>query len=382
MRVFRRAIPEAQRPAFLRRLLERVPDGIPRDRIAVYPSFAVEYAWRLARARTPSERTRTYLWAGQRFCDLVLARGFDAATAIYAYNTAGREALEAGRSQGRLCVVEQTIAPPLVEHRLLREEAARFPGWEALPPDDVLLDALMERHRAEWEAADLVLCGSEFVRDSVVECGGPAHCTKVVPYGVELDFGARPAERPPGPLRVLTVGTVGLRKGIPYVLEAARRLRKLAELRLVGAIGGLLPQAVRELRGATELTGSVPRSLVRDHYVWADVFLLPSLCEGSATVSYEALAAGIPVVTTPNAGSVIRDGTEGFVVPIRDVDAIVERIELLAKDRALLAHLGRHAAARAREFTVERYRDRLMAALFPLRRKERIAAGAPEGASA
>jgi glycosyltransferase involved in cell wall biosynthesis len=93
------------------------------------------------------------------------------------------------------------------------------------------------------------------------------------------------------------------------------------------------------------------------------VFLLASICEGSATVCYEALAAGLPVVTTPNAGSVIRDGIDGFIVPIRDGPAIAGRLRLLAGDRERLSWMSANATARSREFTVEKYGDRLVGAI-------------------
>jgi len=98
-------------------------------------------------------------------------------------------------------------------------------------------------------------------------------------------------------------------------------------------------------------------------YGWADVFLLPSLCEGSATVIYEALGYGLPVVCTPNAGSVVRDGLEGFIAPVRDATAIARRIEELAQDVELRARMSAQAKARAVEFTVAAYGQRLLAAL-------------------
>jgi glycosyltransferase involved in cell wall biosynthesis len=91
--------------------------------------------------------------------------------------------------------------------------------------------------------------------------------------------------------------------------------------------------------------------------------VFPSLCEGSATVTYEALAAGLPVITTPHAGSVVRDGREGFVVPIRDVDALAARIDLLAGDPELVAQMSRAARQRSREFSWPRYGERLVSAL-------------------
>jgi glycosyltransferase involved in cell wall biosynthesis len=109
-----------------------------------------------------------------------------------------------------------------------------------------------------------------------------------------------------------------------------------------------------------ELTGAIPRSEIIGPYTWADVFLLPSICEGSATVIYEALAAGIPVICTANAGSVVRDGIEGFIVPIRDHQAIIDKVELLATNPELRYEMSKNAKVRASEFTLDRYGQRLL----------------------
>ena len=93
------------------------------------------------------------------------------------------------------------------------------------------------------------------------------------------------------------------------------------------------------------------------------MFVLPTLCDSFALVQLEAMACGVPVITTPNCGSVVRDGVDGFIVPIRDADAIADKVELLLTDRALRQRMGRNARARAREFTWGRYGERLLGAL-------------------
>ena len=104
-----------------------------------------------------------------------------------------------------------------------------------------------------------------------------------------------------------------------------------------------------------------------DEFLRADVFVLPTLCEGFALAHLEAMACGVPVVTTPNCGSVVRDGVDGFIVPIRDAEALAEKIELLVTDRELRTRLGHNARERAREFTWDRYGQRLFAAFERLR---------------
>ncbi len=152
-------------------------------------------------------------------------------------------------------------------------------------------------------------------------------------------------------------------KGIRYLLEALRVLdTRQIGARLVGPIMASA-EALARYRRYCSLLGPVPRSAVREHYQWADVFVLPSICEGSATVTYEALACGLPVITTPNAGSVVRDGIDGFIVPIRDAEAIAEKLDLLASNPKLLAEMSLNARERALEFSWERYGERLVRAV-------------------
>jgi glycosyltransferase involved in cell wall biosynthesis len=357
-----RAVPARWRPAGLRKLLGRVPVGVPARKIRAFTSFGWAYRRRLAACR-PAEQTAVYLWAGRRFCELVLRHGLGRAAGVYTFNIAGLEVLRQARRLGLRAVTEQTIAPRAVEQALLEEERGRFPGWEGEAPGGDGLAEYCARERAEWSEADLVVCGSEFVRQTVAGCaaGAAGRCV-VVPYGTDQRFTVAGRGPHGGPLRVLTVGAVGLRKGSPYVLEAARRMKGRAHFRMVGAVAAS-DTAARDLRAHVEVVGAVPRSEILAHYAWADVFLLPSLCEGSATVTYEAMACGLPVVCTPNTGSTVRDGVEGFLVPVRDPDAVAGRLDWLAGSAGLLSRMAKAARERAGEFTLAKYSERLRAAL-------------------
>jgi glycosyltransferase involved in cell wall biosynthesis len=128
------------------------------------------------------------------------------------------------------------------------------------------------------------------------------------------------------------------------------------------------PYARELLSSHLSLLGEVPRAEIHRQFAWADVFLLPSICEGSATVCYEALSHGLPVITTENSGSVVRDQVDGFIVPIRDAESIADRVERLADDADLRARMSGNALARASEFTLEKYGERLLEALRQTRR--------------
>lgn len=356
------AMPDALQPKGLKRLLGRVPESVPQRSITAFTNFGLKYQRRRVSAKSPTEMTNSHLWAGKRFCEMVLAKGLFGAAGVYTFNSAGLELLSAAREQGMRAVMEQTIAPREIEAQLLQQEHERFPGWELPLGEDTAEEEFVARERAEWAVADLILCGSEFVKESIAACGGPVAKCCVVPYGVDSRFAPTERKAHGGPLRVLSVGAVGLRKGSPYVLGAAKALTGQAEFRMVGNVE-VQSHARKSLDSALVLTGAVPRSEIQQHFAWADVFLLPSLCEGSATVVYEALAAGLPVVCTPNTGSVVRDGVDGFIVPIRDVQAIADALMKFVSNPQTLQIMGTNSKLRATEFTLDHYQQRLTGAL-------------------
>ena len=354
--------PTQLRPGAIQKILNRAPKDVPANRIRANTRLGLAYSRANRKTRTELDRIRVFSQVNQRFGDWVARQDWAGAESIFVYNTAALEILREARRRGVRGVMEQTIAPFASERQLLADERRHFPAWEPDSPIAPELDRFAERECDEWDLASLIVCGSEFVRDNIVKCGGASERCVVVPYGVDSRFEVPHRPRHGGPLRVLTVGTVGLRKGTPYAIQAAKQMRGRAVFRWVGPVK-MDPAAMSELGDDVEFTGAVPRSEIIAQYAWADAFLLPSLCEGSATSTYEALTAGLPVVCTANCGSVIRDGMEGFLVPIRDPNAICRRLDELAADPERREVMGRQARARAAEFDFEAYARNLLLAL-------------------
>jgi glycosyltransferase involved in cell wall biosynthesis len=150
------------------------------------------------------------------------------------------------------------------------------------------------------------------------------------------------AKSQPG-FRAIYAGALSLRKGIPDLLEAARRAS--VELWLVGPRTSEVEPFLREYSGSYLHHGAVAQVRLRELYREADVFVIASVEEGLAMVIAQALACGLPVICTTNTGgdALVRDGVNGFVVPIRDPDAIAARLELVRGDPARLAAMQRAA---------------------------------------
>jgi glycosyltransferase involved in cell wall biosynthesis len=210
------------------------------------------------------------------------------------------------------------------------------------------------REEKIYAVADVITVPSAFAARSFFEEGVPAEKVRVIPYGVRLEQFVRTGEPPNSKDRfeVLFAGSVGLRKGVPYLLQAFARLQHSGKrLRIAGSLHpdietvlGRLPQE------NVELLGSVSQSRLAELMSTSHVMVLPSIEEGLALVQGQALACGCPVLASTNTGGedLFTDGVEGFIVPVRDVEALADRMQRLADDPALQQRMSEAALRRVR----------------------------------
>jgi glycosyltransferase involved in cell wall biosynthesis len=359
-------IPGEWRPSALRHLLDRQERALSSNKVTAFNWLGLAYALALKRARNEEGVEECYFKYGERFCELILRHSFENIDGVYAFEGAALPLFLRAQKLGITKILEKCSAPQQLDYELVAAERLLWEGWEPPYPNREVFQKRIDLEQSEWKAADAIICGSDFVSRGLAQLGVAPEKLHTVPYGVKPPTFSAPRQPWDGrrPLRLLFVGGVSLRKGVQYFYEAIKKVAcKQVSARIVGPLIVQLPYQ-RLLAEVAELTGQVPRQEVIRHYQWADVFVFPSICEGSATVTYEALAAGLPVITSPNAGSVVRDGVEGFLVPIRDAEALAAKIELLLQDRDLLAQMSQNAQARSRDFNWERYEERLVSALL------------------
>lgn len=229
-----------------------------------------------------------------------------------------------------------------------------FPKYFGFGPDHL---------QAEYEAAEYLILESEFTRETFLTRGFPASKLVLLPRGVDTArFRPPDRPRPHRPFRVVFFGPVGVRKGARHLLDAWSKLKlRDAELVLLGSIQADL-RAVAERFAAADPTIRFV-GFVKDYlrfYLGSSVFVLPSLSEGSAKTTYEAMACGLPVIVTPNAGSVARDGEDGFLVPPRDSEALQQKLLALYEDPQMREEMGRSARRRIEAFTWDAHRRKLL----------------------
>lgn len=222
---------------------------------------------------------------------------------------------------------------------------------------------LLERERflEEYELASLVVVLSEKAAESFRVAGFPDEKLFYLPRGVDIER-FKPGTRPPI-FRAIFSGALIERKGIHHLLEAWHRLNlRDAELWLLGSVHEeAKPHLKRFGRENVRVLG-FKRDL-ESYLNQGSVYVFPSRLEGSAKTIYEAAASGLPMITTREAGDVVRDGVEGIIVQPGDVDAIAAAIEHLYRHPEIVASMSAAARQRAvQNFTWDHYRTRLLGA--------------------
>jgi len=162
------------------------------------------------------------------------------------------------------------------------------------------------------------------------------------------------------PLRVLFLGQVILRKGIQYLLAAARQLeRENIHFDVVGSIG-ISKEAMATAPANVTFHGRAGRDQTSDWYGRSHVFVLPTLSDGFAITQLEAMAHGLPVITTPCCGEVVSDGVDGFIVPPRNAVALAEALHRYLAEPDLLQTHQKAAIKKSNQFTLPRLTQNLL----------------------
>jgi glycosyltransferase involved in cell wall biosynthesis len=279
-------------------------------------------------------------WLQQRY----IANRIPDCDALFALSGSGLSGGRVVQKRGGIWLCERTSSHISTQLRLVQEEHRR---WSVEP--FAVTQWAVRKEIAEYDEADVVVVPSTFVKQTFLDEGVPEHRLRVVPLGTSMAQFERTGEPSAEEFRVLFVGQISLRKGFPYLLNAFRRVKHPnKKLVVIGGIGaGMKPVLDKLPSDRVEYLGTLPHAELKHQFSRAHAFVLPSIEEGLANVMGEALACGCPVIASENTGARDRfsDGVEGFIIPIRDEDAIVDRLERLAQDPDLQKRMSASAVA-------------------------------------
>jgi glycosyltransferase involved in cell wall biosynthesis len=286
------------------------------------------------------------MWRHRRF-GAWAAQFVDAQDIVISWGLSALPIIERAHERGIVAIVERGSAHAAVQRDLLIEEYERY-GESTVALRASFSAERMERELHEYALADYIRVPSQFAARTFVAQGVPADKMLKSHIGVDLSL-FRELPKPDGTFRVIYTGQMSLRKGVHYLLQAFAELDLLdAELWLFGSHRDELTPFFAQYEGHYRYFGAVPQAELHKHYAYGDLFAICSIEEGLAMVQPQAMACGLPVLCTTNTGGedIINDGVEGFIVPIRDVEAIKAKILYCYENREACRQMGQAAKRR------------------------------------
>ncbi|MGH1420095.1 MAG: glycosyltransferase family 4 protein [Hyphomicrobiaceae bacterium] len=348
--------------ALPQRMLGRYHRDIPNHLVSAHTLPAAYAQLRISSTRSRIKKYQLFEKWGRQFATRVARQLLkDRPIAFFGYSSAAYEALKIARDHGVFAVLDE-IAPTHLEDEIIAEEHKRFADLE--PHYAPTPQPFLNRLELEWDIADRIVVNSRWTRNALIQRGVETEKIQVIPlmFRKPTNGGYVKFRDKRKPLRVLWLGTLCLRKGFPYALEAAKQLKgNCATFTFAG------PSQIDVKKASwpsnAKYIGQIARidasTIWRDH----DIFILPTLSDGFAITQLEATAHGLPVIVTPNCGEVIENEKSGLIIPTRNAKAISEAIQKFVDEEISLQNASANAIARAKNFEPHNIWPQLEAAL-------------------
>ncbi len=345
-----RPMNEAIRSPRISRFLMRAIDGVPERKIrsCMMSEPLNQLAVRFPQYGCQGDRKPQLDALGFRMYQHTAARYIrrSEADVYHCRSGYGGKTISLARDRGMKVIIDHSIIHP----QALMQSLVQRGSYDVFHP--VELPPMWQLVQNDLEAADCILVNSDYVKTTLVDFGIPESNILVCYLGIDTDFEEymrthkRTPRDPSAPVKFLFAGGVGLRKGADTLLDAVRLLPKGGwSLTVAGGIEAPLSNLVKSFRHpSVKFLGAVLRTKLFQLMLEHDVFVFPTLAEGSARVVFEAMGAGMSVITTPNAGSVVKNEQHGYIITPGDKTGLHEKMLLAIQNPRKMRDFGTAAA--------------------------------------
>lgn len=262
------------------------------------------------------------------------------------------------KKTGMICVLDRTNSHILYQKNMLEQEYDSLGIKFKFHTSEIIKKGLQE-----YEESDYIACLSSFVKKTFTENNVPENKLLLLPSGVDLNDFVQ-IDKEDNIFRIIYCGSACIKKGTHYLLRAFSELSlPNAELMLIGRIAPDIEPFLKKYEACCNVIGPVPHAYLYKYYSQGSVFILPSLEEGMAKVIMEAMSCGLPVIATENTGAsdIVRHGLDGFIIPVRNIAEIKEKMLYMYENQSLCRDMGVCAKNRLKSgFTWNDYADRVV----------------------
>jgi len=249
---------------------------------------------------------------------------------------------------GALKVIDMPNSYPTIYDGIERREMALW----AKKVKPSVPEHIIEQVVRDIERADIVLCPSKFVYDSMIQNGVPIEKCRINYFGVNTDV-FEPRKKAPSVIRFVCVGSICLRKGHQYLFLAYEKLKMKypnVELYCIGTVLTDFDREWKKWKGLVTHQDYISPAGLSDLYQETTAFIMASVEEGFARAIIEAMAAGLPILATHESGAttLVENGEEGLIFKSRSEKEIYDAMEKLILNPIMVEKLGNNAQKRGR----------------------------------
>jgi glycosyltransferase involved in cell wall biosynthesis len=350
--VIEKLLPDSWGGKFANRMIRNIPAKYVRTK----PMIGLKAIYQLRHAKSSQDM---FYRINCEFQKRIPISAIEKSSAVIGFDTASWIIAETAIKLGKPFFLDQSTSHPLAKDTVWQTIGRQFPEWKNKLEKRV--SSVLDAENQEHHLATKIVVASSYTKQTLTQQGVLASKIAVNPYGVDtLQFSPAPKPRKNQPLRFLYLGNVTALKGIPLLLEAWRSpSMQNCELWLVGLVSDHERSLIPSLRGLKVL-GKCLRKDLPELIKQCDVLVFPSYSDGFGLVLLEALASGLPIITTEATGGpdLIQNGVEGLIIPSGDRDALQSAMTYFVDNPEKLQDMAEAARSCAEKFTWNAYGDR------------------------
>jgi len=249
-------------------------------------------------------------------------------------------------------ILDVPIAPHMYRNEIKNELLTKFSEKQ----DQKIINA----EKFCFENVDKIIAPSSFVKREILKYKIIETKVDVIPFGVNVDSLEKNFVTSKKGIDYCIAGVLNNRKGIQYLLQAWE-YGDFSEDRL-HLCGKLTPGIRNQIKKMTNNNNIISPGFIdtAEYFKECDVYVFPSLMEGSSKSIYEAMNRSLPIICTKESGSIIKHGKEGFIIEKMNSKDILDKLLFFKNNNYMVANMGKKSKASVSKFTWDLYAKKII----------------------
>ncbi|WP_162238738.1 glycosyltransferase family 4 protein [Pedobacter sp. Leaf194] len=286
---------------------------------------------------------------------------------VHCYEHAALSSFKQAQKLGCFKILEQISQHHTFYKKVIDQQFDQYPNLRSDYNEKILLESIKKRNRrkdGEYDLADLIICNSTFTMSTLIEAGIDRRKIVNIPLAYPKVDEVENIQKQVDQFTFIYVGSLSLRKGTHILLEAWQKcFFDEQNVQLILAGSSSLPRGLTEnLPQNVEFRGFLDKHELDNLYKQADLLVFPTLADGFGMVITEAMAKGLPVLTTSNSAGydLIEDGIDGFIIDAGSINALAKKMLWIVENKSILPNMSKLIMEKAKKYQWSDYRIRLI----------------------